>query len=267
LRQTRKYFDGAQNKRRDEKIHEAVLRSWKVHLFSIIQHADRYAKAFLFVAGKGNNGANAIAAARMLHLRGRSVQVAALVNNPETSDGDNSLRPNIQEQIDLFLDFVGRDRISFVPEALDEIHSFSSDGHGVIIDGILGTGINSPPRGISADAIRAINNSNNNKSSSSSVLSIDIPSGLNHITGEAPGDCVKATWTLNLHMLKIGQLEDIARPYVGMLWSAESGLGFSTFPGLEERFVSFYSKGPIREVDPEQILFWKRENAFAKNKT
>jgi hydroxyethylthiazole kinase-like uncharacterized protein yjeF len=187
---------------------------------------------FIFVAGKGNNGANAVAAARILHLRGRQVKVIPLVEG--TSE---NLRPNIQEQIELFTHFAGTGRM--FPLDLDIVKSFK----GVIIDGILGTGIADPPRGVSAEAIRAINDA-----TSAKVLSIDIPSGLNHITGEAPGDCIKATWTLNLHMLKGGQLAHIAKPYIGELWSAESGLGFSTFPGLEQSFASFYKYGPIRKV-------------------
>lgn len=191
----------------------------------------------LFVAGKGNNGANAIAAARILHLRGRQVEVVPLVQ----PDSDN-LRPNIKEQFELYTFFVGEDRL--LPLDFTKIRSFG----GVIIDGILGTGIADPPRGVSADAIQAINSSSS--SVARKVLSIDIPSGLNHITGEAPGDCVKATWTLNLHMLKRGQLTEAAAPYIGELWSAESSLGFTTFPGLEQAFASFYKNGPIRKVNP-----------------
>ena len=90
-------------------------------------------------------------------------------------------------------------------------------------DGILGTGITSPPRGIVRDAIAALN------VSSGRVLSIDVPSGLNHVTGETPGVCVAADYTLNLHMFKSGQLEEKAAPYIGELWSAETALGFTTF--------------------------------------
>jgi NAD(P)H-hydrate repair Nnr-like enzyme with NAD(P)H-hydrate epimerase domain len=168
-----------------------------------------------------------------LHLRGRHVQVIPLVEGTA-----ENLRPNIQEQIELFTHFAGTGRM--FPLDLDKVKSFK----GVIIDGILGTGIADPPRGVSAEAIRAVNDA-----TSAKVLSIDIPSGLDHITGEAPGDCIKATWTLNLHMLKRGQLAHIAKPYIGELWSAESGLGFSTFPGLEQSFASFYKNGPIRKVD------------------
>lgn len=191
----------------------------------------------LFVAGKGNNGANAIGAARMLHKRGRETTVLPLV---DVRNGDE-LRPNIKEHIDLYRHFAGEERI-LSPSDISTIEGFE----GVIVDGILGTGISSPPRGVSGDAIRAINAAA--AAGKSRVLSIDVPSGLNHVTGEAPGDCVRATWTMNLHMLKSGQLEPNAGQYIGELWSAESGLGFRTFPGMVQKFNSFYKRGPIVKV-------------------
>ena len=204
---------------------------------------------FLFVAGKGNNGANAIAAARMLHMRGRNTEVVTLVDPftaPDKNNNEKPLRPNVREQIELYQQFAGNG--SLFPLDLERIRQFNKGGGGgVIVDGILGTGITDPPRGVSKDAIDAINTASASPSSTK-VLSIDIPSGLNHITGEAPGSCVQATWTLNLHMIKKGQVQSVAQPYVGELYSAESGLGFSTFPGLEKTFVEFYKDGPIRKV-------------------
>jgi hydroxyethylthiazole kinase-like uncharacterized protein yjeF len=193
----------------------------------------------LFVAGKGNNGANCLAAARILHFRGwREISLVTLfdpISNPE----NNPLRPNTAEQLELFRSFVGSDQLH--PLDLKRVEEF-----GVIVDGILGTGISNPPRGVAALAIEAINA--NTSSDKKRVLAIDVPSGLNHMTGEAPGVCVESTWTLNLHMLKSGQLEPVAKPYIGELWSAETALGFTSFPGLETKFRSFYEKGPIRKV-------------------
>jgi hydroxyethylthiazole kinase-like uncharacterized protein yjeF len=186
--------------------------------------------SLLFVSGKGNNGANAVAAARILHLRGFTVKLVPLV-----SPSEPDLRPNISEQFALFSDFVGSD--SWFPLQYDVIENHT----GVIIDGVLGTGITNPPRGVSKEAIEAMN------MSTSPILSIDMPSGLNHVTGEVPGECVKAKWTLSLHTLKSGQLEPSAKSYIGELWAAESALGFITFPE-PEKFQQFYKDGPIRKV-------------------
>jgi hydroxyethylthiazole kinase-like uncharacterized protein yjeF len=197
----------------------------------------------LFVAGKGNNGANALAVARILAFRGWSnITIVPLVHPSE-----NNLRPNILEQFQLLSDFGLADNIH--PLDWERVQNFQG---GVIIDGILGTGIASPPRGVALQAIQAIGAASstslvggNNKVQ---VLAIDIPSGLNHVTGETPGVCVGATWTINLHMLKSGQLALQAKPYIGELWSAETALGFTSFPGLLEKFTSFYKDGPIQKV-------------------
>ena len=202
-----------------------------------------YTTPLLFVAGKGNNGANALAVARILAFRGWSnITIMPLVQPSE-----HNLRPNIVEQLQLLSDFGLADNIH--PLDWECIQKFQ---RGVIIDGILGTGIASPPRGVALQAIQAINAAStslvggyNNKVQ---VLAIDIPSGLNHVTGEAPGECVGATWTINLHMLKSGQLTSQAKPYIGELWSAETALGFTSFPGLLKNFTSFYKDGPIQKV-------------------
>lgn len=150
----------------------------------------------LFAAGKGNNGANAIAAARILYLRGYgNIRVRLISLLPTTDESQQTLRPNIYEQVALFCHFVGSSRL--VDEDWEDIIEYHnrSDG-GLLIDGVLVTGIDRPPNGAALVAIQAINQAKNG------ILSIDMPSGLNHITGETPGECVRASWTLNLHMLK-----------------------------------------------------------------
>lgn len=185
----------------------------------------------LFVVGKGNNGANGMAAARILFLRGwKQVKVVPLVYPTD----QNSV--NIAEQFELFHTFVGKDQVH--PLDYQRIQDFE----GVLIDGMLGTGIASAPRGASLQAIMACN------ASKARILAIDMPSGINHVSGEAPGEAIKATWTINLHMLKSGQLAQESKQYIGELYSAETALGFHTFPGLEKKILEFYKDGPIRKV-------------------
>lgn len=102
----------------------------------------------LFVAGKGNNGANALACARILYLRGwKNVEAVPLL---DPSEDGAALRPNIAEQLELFEHFVGPDRLH--PLDVERIRRHE----GVIVDGILGTGVDKPPRGVSGDAIKAM---------------------------------------------------------------------------------------------------------------
>ena len=91
--------------------------------------------------------------------------------------------------------------------------------------------------------------------------SFDLPSGMNHITGECPDDeeedigtlVCRADMTCNLHMLKRGPMNDIAKPFVGELWTVEAALGYPTFASAQtksivEKFNRLYATGPIQKV-------------------
>jgi len=128
----------------------------------------------VFVAGKGNNGQNAIAAARALRGRGHATTLVLAA-------AEEALPPLLQEQVAIYRSFGGE-----VADALPSDLSTS-----VVIDGLLGHGITSAPRGRVAELIRQVN-----ESPSRGVVALDLPSGLNHVTGEGYTPTVQATWTL-----------------------------------------------------------------------
>jgi len=124
---------------------------------------DHFAKDTLFVVlcGTGNNGGDGLVIARILHTRGFGVK-AFLLNFSEQLSGDcmSNLR---------MLQSMGQELITVVqPE------TFITDipPHIVIIDAILGTGLNRPIQGWVADFIKHIDQLPNRK------VAIDIPSGL-----------------------------------------------------------------------------------------
>jgi NAD(P)H-hydrate repair Nnr-like enzyme with NAD(P)H-hydrate epimerase domain len=146
-----------------------------------------YTTPLLFVAGKRNSGAKALAVARILAFRGwLNITIVPLVQPL-----DNNLRPNVVEHFQLLIDFGPADKIH--PLDWERIQNSK---RGVIADGILGTGTASRPRGVALQAIQAIGFASTNSVDGNNkvqVLVIDIPSGLNHVTGEAPGECIGAT--------------------------------------------------------------------------
>lgn len=110
----------------------------------------------------------------------------------------------------------------------------------LVIDGLLGTGITQSPRGAIAETITEVN------SWGGRVLSCDIPSGLDHLTGEPHPPCISATWTLNYHVVKSGQVADAARGHVGELWSAETNLTFTHFgEEFDQRLQRLYKDSPF----------------------
>ena len=114
------------------------------------------------VCGKGNNGGDGFVAARKLHEAGKKVSVVVL---GELDD----LRGDALEMfkhLSVSVSWVG-DEEDF--SKLEIENALKSD---LILDAILGTGFKPPLKGIAEKAVDLINNSE------SSVLSIDLPSGI-----------------------------------------------------------------------------------------
>ena len=155
------------------------------------------------IAGRGNNGGDAFAAARCLREQGFDVEVL-LAGSASEVRGD-ALR------------HLGKMRGAGVElhelptkEEWDE-ESESADPGQIIVDGVLGVGVKGPPRGPIAGAIHYINQ----VSDHSLVVAIDVPSGLDADTGDAPGEVVVADVTATIGLPKIGLLLPVALPYVG----------------------------------------------------
>jgi len=171
--------------------------------------AERIAKgrtAAIF-CGSGNNGGDGIAAARMLAGRGFSVR-AFLVGNREKLSKDAAAMERRLNAVDLLLeDYTGdSDQLAFTANA------------GVIIDAMLGTGLNNPVKGKYAEVISVINKA------AVSVVAADIPSGISADTGEILGIAVEADETVTFGFPKIGQFIEPGCVKVGNLTVADIGI-------------------------------------------
>jgi hydroxyethylthiazole kinase-like uncharacterized protein yjeF len=157
------------------------------------------------VAGRGNNGGDAFAAACFLHEEEFEVEVLLAGSSSEVK-GD-ALR------------HLGKMRASGIP--LTELPTKESwedalhdaDSGGIIVDGVLGIGVNGPARGPIGGAIHYINRI----SDDNIVVSIDVPSGLDADTGASPGETVVADVTATIGLPKTGLLTPQAVPFVGSL--------------------------------------------------
>jgi NAD(P)H-hydrate epimerase len=171
----------------------------------IADHAHLGDAFIQLIAGRGNNGGDAFAAACFLHEEDYEVEVL-LAGSASEVTGD-ALR------------HLGKMRAAGIPLTElptkesweDAIHD--ADSGGIIIDGVLGIGVNGPPRGPVVGAIHYINKI----SDDNIVLSIDVPSGLDADTGQSPGETVIADVTATIGLPKTGLLTPQAVPYVGSL--------------------------------------------------
>jgi hydroxyethylthiazole kinase-like uncharacterized protein yjeF len=132
------------------------------------------------LCGRGNNGGDGLAAARLLREEGRAVDVLAV---GDLSEAKGDARANLDR-------LPGPPPEPFEPERLG--------GSGAIVDAMLGTGFEGSPREPVAGAIAAINEAG------APVVACDVPSGVNASTGEIEGDAVRAHVTATFHAPKVG---------------------------------------------------------------
>lgn len=155
----------------------------------------------LCVCGLGNNGGDAWACARMLHLWGISTDVLPLA--PISSLKGDALK-NARICENLHIPQVSMDALS--------------QHYDVIVDGIFGTGLSRAPEGVFAEAIRLINES------SAKVFAVDIPSGIDGATGQVLSCAVRADVTVTFQWAKYGHYLYPAPEYVGSLVIADIGI-------------------------------------------
>ena len=150
------------------------------------------------LAGRGNNGGGGLTAARRLSAWGADVQVVLSAAAEEFED-TAALQLRILERMRIP---AGRFDGALPP-------------HEILIDAVIGYSLAGAPRGLPGALIAAANES------PAPVISLDVPSGLDVDSGEAPGEAVRATATVTLALPKAGLLHPKARPYVGGLYLAD----------------------------------------------
>jgi|AntRauTorckE6833_2_1112554.scaffolds.fasta_scaffold00657_16 NAD(P)H-hydrate epimerase len=138
------------------------------------------------LAGNGGNGGGGLACARHLANREASVRVV-LDRDPSEVDGVTAEQLRIVEAMDVPVEGAGGPDLD-VGAPLD----------GVVVDALIGYGLTGAPRGPAAALIEAVGDA------AESVVSLDVPSGANATTGEAPGAAVAPDLTATLALPKTG---------------------------------------------------------------
>ncbi len=155
------------------------------------------------VAGHGNNGGDALVAARHLSAWGCSVS-ATVHGDPGRLGGVVARHANAASQAGVAV------VVSAEPE-----DATAPPGVALLVDGLLGTGLTGPPRPAHAAVIAAMRGT---------ILSIDVPSGLDADDGDAAGAAVRATATCTLTACKRGFWAPASRQWTGALHVADIGM-------------------------------------------
>jgi NAD(P)H-hydrate epimerase len=152
-------------------------------------------KKALILCGGGNNGGDGLAVARHLHNRGVDVSIGLTVA-PEKYQGDALINWNIVRAMGLTVCLI-------TPAAI------AQSGADLIIDAIFGTGLQQAPRPPFGEIVAAI------AARARPVLAVDLPSGMDCDTGEAPGDCIIASVTVTFVAEKMGFERPSSRALTG----------------------------------------------------
>jgi NAD(P)H-hydrate epimerase len=193
---------------------------------------------FHIFCGCGNNGGDGLAIARMLSAMKRKVTVF-LIRHSENTTRDYATNLKRLET-----------------QALSEIHTIRNAQElkgkikaGVIVDALLGTGLNKPVEGLLAEVIDFIN------SSGLQSIAIDIPSGLYCDKKPDHKHIVKASHTLTFQRPKLTFLFADFYPYVGDFEVLDIG--------LNEKFIESQASDFYYTIAADIAPFQQKRKPFS----
>jgi len=159
---------------------------------------------YLFLIGKGNNGGDALVAARHLCQQGFEVKLFFLFPL-------DSLQGIVLKNWQLLED-LGVKGHYLADEHSFYLYKLSLNNCFLVIDGIFGTGFRDKLPSNIERTIDVVNNS------SCPVLAIDVPSGVDADFGYVSNKCVRADYTVTFAWSKRGLVLYPAKKYVGQLF-------------------------------------------------
>ena len=205
---------------------------WFVHSFSIF-------------CGKGNNGGDGLAIARMLATRGCTVSVNILEFGHKGTEDFQTNLGRLHQYPSVAIHFI-QDETNFHPIPKES----------VIIDALFGSGLTRPPDGITSSLIDHLNNSG------CTIIAIDVPSGMSvdrsskaRLPDGQGNKIVKADYTLTFQCYKPAFLVAENADFIGEVVILDIGLLHEFIPSIETNF-ELIDNSLIRSI-------YKSRNRFA----
>ena len=217
---------------------DATIREFHVDVLVLMENAGRataslakqmlhettFGKRVACLAGGGNNGGDGMVAAR--HLANWGAEVSVIVGTTRDRMKDVPLgQLHVLEKMG-------------IPILLEDYNLIDYD---LLIDGLIGYGLEGNPRDRVAGMIKDAN------ASGCPILALDLPSGMNATTGEIYDPCIKATATLTLALPKTGFLAPGASEFVGDLFLADISIPRKVYQNFGQRKILFQQE-PLLKI-------------------
>src|SRR5712691_11425678 len=219
------------------RIDDITIREFRVDVLMLMENAGRTTatmarrmlqgttsgKRVACLVSGGNNGGDGMVAAR--HLANWGADVRVIVGTTKDKMKDIPLgQLHILERMGipiLSTDYALRD-------------------YDLLIDGLIGYGLEGNPRDRVAAIIKDANESGR------PILALDLPSGMNATSGETYDPCIQATATVTLALPKTGFLAPGASPHVGDLYLADISIPRKVYQGFGQRNILFQKDTLLR---------------------
>jgi len=192
---------------------------------------------FCIFCGKGNNGGDGLAIARMLLQNDYTVTIYILEFGKLGS-------PDFQTNLAALHEYTSDIHFIQSPDFFPALNT-----NDIIIDALFGTGLNKPLEGISAALVQHLNGSGNK------IIAIDLPSGLFADTSSKDNTVIKATHTLSFQQYKLAFLLPENESHCGRVYLLDIGLD-KQFENLTKTDFELTDAALIRSI-------YKPRNEFA----
>lgn len=183
-----------------QKVDQIAIQNYLIPSMLLMEHAAYQVFLYLkkwdnpeniiIVCGPGNNGGDGLAIARQL-IMWSSFKVTVIMTAPYTTlTDDGKCYYKICKKM-------GIDLIQLIEDNKKEVLEKIKTSK-IIVDALFGTGLTRNIEGLFKEVVEHINRAEGK------VISVDIPSGIDGLTGEIKGICVKADTTITFMRPKLG---------------------------------------------------------------
>jgi len=185
-------------------------------------------RSFVVLCGKGNNGGDGLAIARLLHERRQGTAVILLAD-------PGSLAPDAAKQWQQWQACHQPTHVVRTQQDWESCRTLLGEAPAVI-DAILGVGMRGSVEGLLQHVITDVNRICS-RTQPKQVVTVDIPSGLPADTAVAQGTAIRASVTVTFTAPKLGLLLPANAEYVGRLQVEDIGSSASLLPAAALHWI------------------------------